>query len=334
MPNQTSWAAKYRPSKLSHFYGQKNAVDIVTGMIKRKEFPNAMLITGTTGIGKTTLGRLIAAKINNTVPIDNEDCIELNVGINNKVEDARFLTKRLDFAAKRDYKIFLLDEAHLFTRQAASALLKHIEEPPKHVVWILVTDQPGKLLDTIKGRCLVINLNRLSKNDLIKILKRITRKEKLKCDDKLISKVADYGDGKARDTIQLFQATANMVEAGSSPKESLDRALKQIRGLDEIAIKFLYGLYSNNLNLSVSAFQETQDYDSLLNIMTEMNEAVILRSLELNLNYMSPARIRLLDAIDINKDRAMEIQKTLIQTKLESYNLRGRDMMFRIITQL
>ena len=325
-----SWAVKYRPTKLDNFYGQKKAISIIKGMQKRKEFPQAFLLTGSTSSGKTSLARVIASVVNGiegTSVENNPDCLELNIGVNNKVEDARMLVSKIDFIPKRKFRVFILDEAHCFTKQAASALLKHIEEPPKHIIFILCSDTPEKILPTIKGRCVEIHLEHLSKKDIIKLLEYIVKKEKVKkyINSKLIGKIAEYGIGQPRNSIQILQLVVNLTAGGYDSKKALKEATLDIGSfrIEEASIKFLLGAYGSNPKIMIKALHDVDDHVSFLNVILELHSYMFSRNT--NKTYHSPARKEMfnilknkLDEELFNIKRSLQVHDLLVECKRQS----------------
>ena len=198
----------------------------IRGRVKRlieKRDANAILITGRSGSGKTTLARILASGIAGC-PYGEPtgDIIEKNVGDERKIDDMRNLVQSARFlpGTTDGRRVFILDEVHALTGEAASALLKPLEEPPAHAIWILATNQPHQLLETITNRCLQLHIPDPSTEELQKLLDRILRTEKalknisIEHRDKLIAACVAGADNVPRTAIQFLQSAVSSAPTG------------------------------------------------------------------------------------------------------------------------
>ena len=176
--------------------------------IKSDQTAHAYLFTGPRGVGKTSIARILAHEING-LPYDDEsthlDIIEIDAASNNGVEDIRELRERVQTApVSAAKKVYIIDEVHMLSKQAFNALLKTLEEPPAHVVFILATTDIDKVPDTIISRTQRHTFRRASEADIIKNLSRIAKSEKVTADDDALKLVAKHADGSFRDSVSLF----------------------------------------------------------------------------------------------------------------------------------
>jgi len=194
---------KYRPPSLDAMYGNKEALSILELLLaNKKKCPHSFLITGATGCGKTTIGRIIAKRLRAI----GSDFKELDTADFRGIDDIRSIRKIMNYKpleGKR--RLWLLDECHKLTVDASNALLKMLEDPPDHVYFVLCTTEPQKLLPTIKGRCSIINVNPLSEEQMIKLLKSIAKEEGEKVDTEVLEQIAQDSLGHPRNAINILE---------------------------------------------------------------------------------------------------------------------------------
>lgn len=228
---------KYRPRNFSEVIGQDHLVKTITYSIKEGRPAHAYLFSGTRGVGKTTVARLIAKAVNcetrlqknspktnttsnqtsyepcNQCPsclaIDrgaSVDLLELDAASHRGIEEAKALIESVKYPPVDSlYKVFIIDEVHMLTREAFNSLLKTLEEPPAYVVFILATTEPQKVPQTIVSRCQHFAFKRLTNEQIKKKIKRILAEEGIKMDSKALDFVARGGRGSLRDTESLLE---------------------------------------------------------------------------------------------------------------------------------
>ena len=199
---------KYRPDSLKKLVGQPDAVTLIEKQIKNNNLSHAYLFSGPRGVGKTSLARIIATTLG-CDPVF--DITEIDAASHNKVDDIRELNDSINFIASSPGKkrVFILDEVHMLSNAASNAFLKTLEEPPEHVIFILATTEPERVLETIKSRTTHIAFKRIGNDEIISTLNEIGKNEKIKINDDVLSYIANQSEGSLRDAINLFEQTHN-----------------------------------------------------------------------------------------------------------------------------
>ena len=197
---------KYRPSSLEELVGQPDAVQLISEQIKNSNLSHAYLFSGPRGVGKTSLARIIATTIG-CDPVF--DITEIDAASHNKVDDVRELNDSVNFIASSPGKkrVFILDEVHMLSNAASNAFLKTLEEPPEHVIFILATTEPERVIETIRSRTTQIAFKRIKNADIITSLEKISKAEKIKLSKDVLEYIANQSDGSLRDAINLFEQT-------------------------------------------------------------------------------------------------------------------------------
>ena len=197
---------KYRPSSLEELVGQSDAVQLISEQIKNSNLSHAYLFSGPRGVGKTSLARIIATTIG-CDPVF--DITEIDAASHNKVDDVRELNDSVNFIASSPGKkrVFILDEVHMLSNAASNAFLKTLEEPPEHVIFILATTEPERVIETIRSRTTQIAFKRIKNADIITSLEKISKAEKIKLSKDILEYIANQSDGSLRDAINLFEQT-------------------------------------------------------------------------------------------------------------------------------
>ena len=197
---------KYRPDNLKKLVGQPDAVSLIEKQIKSNNLSHAYLFSGPRGVGKTSLARIIATTLG-CDPVF--DITEIDAASHNKVDDIRELNDSINFIASSPGKkrVFILDEVHMLSNAASNAFLKTLEEPPEHVIFILATTEPERVLETIKSRTTHIAFKRIGNDKIINTLNEIGKNEKIKINNDVLSYIANQSDGSLRDAINLFEQT-------------------------------------------------------------------------------------------------------------------------------
>lgn len=207
---------KYRSKSLAEVVGQDHITDILTRALKSGRIAHAYLFTGPRGVGKTSIARILAHEINQ-LPYSDEsqhlDIIEIDAASNNGVEDVRDLREKVQIApVSASKKVYIIDEVHMLSKQAFNALLKTLEEPPEHIVFILATTDADKLPATIVSRTQRYGFRAIGSEDAVKHLKHIAKEEKITISDDALKLIAERGDGSFRDSISLLDQLASLAD--------------------------------------------------------------------------------------------------------------------------
>ena len=218
-------ARKWRPRDFAQLVGQTHVARALVNALDADRLHHAFLFTGTRGVGKTTLARILAKCINCESGVSSQPCgecsacveidegrfvdlLEVDAASRSKVDETRDLMDNVQFTPARGrYKVYLIDEVHMFSEKSFNALLKTLEEPPPHVKFLLATTDPQKLPITVLSRCLKFNLKRLPADDIAAHLASILAEEGVEFDPSAVDLVARAADGSMRDALSLLDQT-------------------------------------------------------------------------------------------------------------------------------
>ena len=213
---------KYRPKKLSEVVGQDVTVKILSNSILNNKISHAYLFCGPRGTGKTSIAKIFAKMVNcqnlkGLEPCDecdsckefnnknNVDILEIDAASNNGVDEIRELKNKINLVPSiGKYKVYIIDEVHMLTIGAFNALLKTLEEPPSHALFILATTEPHKIPITILSRCQRLDFKKIPVESIVKRLKFICEEEKIKITDEALNQIAHLCDGGLRDSISML----------------------------------------------------------------------------------------------------------------------------------
>ncbi len=213
---------QYRPRTFDEILGQTHITTILKNQIKKESIGHAYLFSGTRGTGKTSAAKVFSRAVNCLDPQDGNPCnkcdickgildesimdvIEMDAASNRKIEDIRELKEKVIYPPSRArYKVYIIDEVHMLTNEAFNALLKTLEEPPKHLLFLLATTEPERLPQTILSRCQRFDFKRLTSGDMIRGMNSITDVLGVKVEDKVLQLIAKNSDGAMRDALSLL----------------------------------------------------------------------------------------------------------------------------------
>jgi DNA polymerase-3 subunit gamma/tau len=211
--SQIALYRKYRSADLDDIVGQEHITKTLSAAIKADKLSHAYLFTGPRGVGKTSVARILARTVNGIEPEDEVqnflDIVEIDAASNRGIDEIRSLREKVAVApAKLKYKVYIIDEAHMLTREAFNALLKTLEEPPAHVIFILATTEANKLPETIISRTQRYDFHAFNQEEIVGRLKHIAKTEKINITDSAIEQIAQVSGGGMRDAIGLLDQLA------------------------------------------------------------------------------------------------------------------------------
>lgn len=254
---------KYRSKRLSEVVGQNHITDILSRALKEGKVAHAYLFTGPRGVGKTSIARIMAHEINQ-LPYDDDsthlDIIEIDAASNNGVEDIRDLRDRVRLApVSAAKKVYIIDEVHMLSKAAFNALLKTLEEPPEHVVFILATTDADKLPATIISRTQRFNFRTIPVREAAAHLGWIAEQEGFSADQQALELIAAHGQGSFRDSIGLL--------------DQLHSAADKKQGVTKEFVETFLGLPSSELVEKLLAGYETKDLQTIVSLLTDAEYA-------------------------------------------------------------
>lgn len=286
---------KYRPSNFDEVVGQQPIIQTLKNAIVQNRIAHAYLFCGPRGTGKTSIAKIFAKMLNcedesnkpcgkciNCKMVQNgshPDIIEIDAASNNGVDEVRNLIDKVKYAPMQGkYKVYIIDEVHMMTTGAFNALLKTIEEPPAHVVFILATTEPNKVIPTIISRCQRFDFNKVSQKDIEKRLSIVCKEEKIEIDPEAISLIAQLADGGMRDSLSIL----DQCIAYCSSNITVDN-VREIYGVlttSDIG-KLFEHLYAHEVDVLIQQIQECSDKGMDLKRLTSdfitlLKESIIL----------------------------------------------------------
>lgn len=236
---------KYRSKSFKDVVGQEHITKTLQNSVDNNTFSHAYLLTGLRGVGKTSVARIFASYVNGIQyeqTENNPDIIEIDAASNRKIDEIRDLREKVNIApSSLSYKVYIIDEVHMLTREAFNALLKTLEEPPKHCIFILATTDYHKLPETIISRCIRFSFRSISSEDMIEHLKKIASKEKIKTDEEALRTITENSSGSLRDAIAILDQARNLSDQISSSNIELLLGLANKKNITD-----LYNLIDSN----------------------------------------------------------------------------------------
>ncbi|MBQ2910213.1 MAG: DNA polymerase III subunit gamma/tau [Bacilli bacterium] len=319
---------KYRPQGFDSVVGQNTIVKTLQNSVKNKSFSHAYMFFGPRGVGKTTASKIFARAINCLEPVDGNACgkckscvhsfekecvdiIEIDAASNNGVDEIRELKNKISLVpAELKYKVYIIDEVHMLSIGAFNALLKTLEEPPEHAIFILATTDPQKVPETIISRCQCFSFKRISDDMIVDRLKTVCESENIDFDDEVLSEIAISSDGGMRDALGALDKLTSYTK----DKITVDD-FAELNGMitKKILHEFCNDIFAGNLaNVLAKINKFSGDGKNLIQIMSQLMH--FLRNIVVNY-YVENSKCEysvdnMLKLINIINEKMFDIKKS------------------------
>ena len=310
---------KYRPQSFKDIVGQNHIVSVLNNAIEKNQISHAYLFYGPRGTGKTSIAKIFANEVNKNEVYqkENVDIIEIDAASNNGVDEVRDIKEAIKFLPSEGrYKVYIIDEVHMLTTEAFNALLKTLEEPPAHVIFILATTEIHKIPATILSRCQRFEFKNLSVKQLEDRLKYISENESLDIEEDAIKKIATLAKGGLRDAISILDQVSNYSE-----KITLENILEVTSSISEDNILEFYkyllqGDVTKSLLMYNDFVAQAKDTKLLLNDLINITRDIVVYKNLNNTNYTN-YNVKIIEDVvkDVPFDYFYKIIEYLSQTE-------------------
>ena len=321
---------KYRPLNLDEVVGQQVIVKTLKNAILNNQLSHAYLFTGPRGTGKTSIAKILARTINCTNLNDTTPCnkcvnctqnlnqpvdiIEIDAASNNGVDEIRELKSKVNLVPTiNKYKVYIIDEVHMLTTGAFNALLKTLEEPPAHIIFILATTEPHKIPMTILSRCQRFDFKRISNQDLVKRLKYVVDQEKIKIEENCLEEIARLSNGGMRDALSIL----DQVNAYADDQIKIEQ-IHEINGtLTPVEIKkFILNIKNKKLEEILELIEQ---YDNKGKDFVKLTEEILVYLKNLIFKFNVPKYFESLN-IDFNDYDIEKINIDELMNYVQNFN--------------
>ncbi len=315
---------KYRPGDWDSVVGQEHIVSVLSASIENENFSHAYLFTGSRGTGKTSVARIFAKALG-TNP---EDIMEIDAASNRSIDDIRELraaVRVLPFSSR--FKVYIIDEVHMLSKDAFNALLKTLEEPPAHVVFILATTELNKVPETILSRCQVFSFRKPSQKILSEVVTRIAKDESFTIDAESAALIAFLGDGSFRDTLSVLQKIFSAAKGRSITRD----VVETITGAPTLTtVSELYAaLIAKDINKAYETLARAEAHHTDMMLLAQL----LLSTMRLSLMYRYAPTMR--EAFEAeHSEMYVELVKQGAVENTESISSRGIIAMITAIERI
>ena len=322
---------KYRPQSFKDVIGQEFTVKALENAIKLNKIANAYLFCGPRGTGKTSSARIFAKSLNcmegptvtpcqkcqSCLDVTNAsglDVIEIDAATNRGIDDAKELINKVQYAPMNGkYKIFIIDEVHMLSKEAFNALLKTFEEPPKNVIFILATTEPHKVIETIVSRCQRFDFRRITTDNIVKRLREISDIEKINIDDEALYTIAKNVSGGMRDSLALLDQASVLGTEKKITKETIEDLIGKITF--DVLHNLIFDILSRDIEKAVQDVEKIYEKGSEPRNFIE-NFIEFLKNIILILSSKNDDEAKNLTLIDIDNIKKVKNEPLFNQTKI------------------
>ena len=304
MSNYLALARKYRPQKFDDVLGQSNVLTAIKNSLDRNRLHHAYLLTGTRGVGKTTIARLFAKALNCEKGVSSTPCgcceackaiengnfldlIEIDAASRTKVEDTRSILENVSYKPTVGrYKVYIIDEVHMLSKASFNALLKTLEEPPEYVKFILATTDPQNIPVTIVSRCLQFKLRNLTNAQIVQNLTNIFNIENITSDARAIQIIAEVANGSMRDALSIADQAIALTNANIKAENLINMLGVIDSELYKNTLQAIYNKDANQLYVLIEQIDSfSPNYESILNALANLiHEITMFQALGENIN--------------------------------------------------
>ena len=333
-------ALKYRPNHFDKVVGQNHVTDTLKNSIIENKIPSAILFCGPKGVGKTTCARIYAKEINKEfIELENYDytfnIFELDAASNRKIDDIRDLLEKVKIPPQiGKYKVYIIDEVHMLTKEAENAFLKTLEEPPPHIVFILATTEKNKILPTILSRCQIYDFKKISDYDSKKYIEEIVKSEGYKYEPKAISIIAKKAYGSLRDSLTILDRVINYTN-GNITTEKTSQILN-ILDVDNY-LEFSELILNNELSKTILKFNDIssrgfREKDFLEGLAEHFRNLIVVKASNSNflIDDKSIFEKILNQSSHLNQDKLIQIIKIIEESIINLSKFENKKLIVEI----
>lgn len=256
---------KYRPQTFKEVKGQDHIVSVLENEAKTGKVAHAYLFSGSRGTGKTSVARIFAKELG----VNNEDIYEMDAASNRGIDEIREIKEVVHtYPYSSKYKIYIVDEAHMLTKEAWNAFLKTLEEPPEHVIFIMATTEQHKLLDTVISRCECFTFKKPTHQILVEAIFKVVKEEKCEIEKKSASLIATLAEGSFRDALSILQKAIH----SSTDKKLTHEEIEKVLGAPNasLVLEVIEAVAESNTEKGINAVKKASEENTDMEVFLKM----------------------------------------------------------------